>query len=734
MALTVGTGPAASVGPTFGKMAEALASPLDRPSLQVHCKSDLPMLDPASIEKLAEAPEHNDPLLNVALAEEGGASVLLALVSCPSLGAEAIDVIADRITREGEALTAAEEGGSGPPIVDLEKKIIAHPNAPAAVRDATLARHSDEPFFILSGGSHPDATPGALETLANWPSASPLHDRPWLPSLVAAAGRPSLLASWAESSELLREAAALLARDPAVLERLARDPSRRVRRAVASNPGAAELRSVLAEHDGAPEVRARARRTETQRQEDLGFAACLRAMQRGGAVAADVRRALLDAGASLDEEGAFLGARHLEEDELHALVAQATGPDRDPLDTRGAGVGVGLGLRKSTVGPDGGDGTQLTSDIVHLVTRQASETRLTGKARVALWIAQCLARSRLLTPGDLHLIAPGALASDRMVLHRWAAGISTSPRIDGCLDAATLVPASVIELAWRNPAVSDETMVALARRVAPNARADRELPEDELDFAPLVRPLAVLEPVVLAAIARVPISPRAALAAIALDPRRCRYVLSAMPTWKGSLTGARLARVLRSYAGALSAAARPSSGSSPPGGGPRPATIARWTDRKLIEIEAAIAIAVGDLTVQELVRRLLVGSIRMQDGLAMAAAIEARAALDGPANFAPILDYAAQHRAKDAAALALWVLLENLDRVRPASLIGSTIDGFSVSGSVVAPAVCEALATLERRSPGRLETVHAQSPRGRATVASAIARAYRAFGGMRDES
>jgi hypothetical protein len=30
--------------------------------------------------------------------------------------------------------------------------------------------------------------------------------------------------------------------------------------------------------------------------------------------------------------------------------------------------------------------------------------------------------------------------------------------------------------------------------------------------------------------------------------------------------------------------------------------------------------------------------------------------------------------------------------------------------------------------------VHAQSPRGRATVASAIARAYRAFGGMRDEA
>jgi hypothetical protein len=50
-------------------------------------------------------------------------------------------------------------------------------------------------------------------------------------------------------------------------------------------------------------------------------------------------------------------------------------------------------------------------------------------------------------------------------------------------------------------------------------------------------------------------------------------------------------------------------------------------------------------------------------------------------------------------------------RVRAPSLIASAIDGLSVSGSVVAPAVCEALATLERRSPGRLENVHAQSPR-----------------------
>jgi hypothetical protein len=117
----------------------------------------------------------------------------------------------------------------------------------------------------------------------------------------------------------------------------------------------------------------------------------------------------------------------------------------------------------------------------------------------------------------------------------------------------------------------------------------------------------------------------------------------------------------------------------------------------------------------------------------LAAGVEARIAIDGAATFAPLLDYATSRRTTDAASLAIWMLLEELERERAPSLIASAIDGLSVSGSVVAPAVCEALATLERRSPGRLENVHAQSPRGRATVASAIARAYRAFGGMRDE-
>jgi len=316
-----------------------------------------------------------------------------------------------------------------------------------------------------------------------------------------------------------------------------------------------------------------------------------------------------------------------------------------------------------------------------------------------------------------------------MVLFRWAmrarASLSSVCRLDGP------IPLSVVELCWRDASISDAVALSLCARVATSSRRDRELPEDELDLSPASRPLHVLEQAVVSAIARAPVSLRASLAAIALEPRRCRYVLSAMPTWKGVLTGVRLARVLRAHAGALSAVQRP--GSVPPAGN-RPASVARWTDRKLIEAEAAIAIAIGDLTAAELLRRLVSGAIQLDAGVTLAAGIEARVAIDGASAFAPLLEHASSRRTVEAPALALWMLLEDLERVRASSLIASAIDGLSVSGSVVPPAVCEALATLERRSPGRLEHVHAQSPRGRATVASAIARAYRSFGGMRDEA
>src|SRR6266540_3545720 len=81
---------------------------------------------------------------------------------------------------------------------------------------------------------------------------------------------------------------------------LSRDPSRQVRRAVASNRFAVVERAHLAAEDPAPEVRARARGSLTAHGDLAGegtnvvetarFAAALRAMMSGGVLAPDVVR------------------------------------------------------------------------------------------------------------------------------------------------------------------------------------------------------------------------------------------------------------------------------------------------------------------------------------------------------------------------------------------------------------------------------------------------------------
>src|SRR5439155_22628017 len=108
------------------------------------------MLDPASIERLAEFPEQNDPLLNVALAEEGGGGVLLALARCDRLGPEALDVIATRVARERDTLTVTDDAGTTAAGALLDERLVGHPNAPRSVRDDVLARHARDPFFVLS--------------------------------------------------------------------------------------------------------------------------------------------------------------------------------------------------------------------------------------------------------------------------------------------------------------------------------------------------------------------------------------------------------------------------------------------------------------------------------------------------------------------------------------------------------------------------------------------------------
>ncbi|MEO7329350.1 MAG: hypothetical protein ABI193_12270, partial [Minicystis sp.] len=287
------------------------------------------------------------------------------------------------------------------------------------------------------------------------------------------------------------------------------------------------------------------------------------------------------------------------------------------------------------------------------------------------------------------------------------------------------LPPALLELGWEDANVPDARLLLIAARIAwPRKRAE-DLPEDEVDFDPTRRSLPLLERVVLLTIARANVSPRAALAAVALDARRVRYVLAAMPQWKGRLTGGRLARVLRQHAGALSVAQAETRA--------RASKIEPWTERVMSELEVSVALAVGHLTGAEVARRISIGRQAIDDGITLAMGAEARAALEGAASVHPLLEWAAKNRTTLAPALSLWLLLERLDRERGATLIASSVDSLATAKGVMPAGVADALALIEQRRPGRLETVHPQSPRGRATLASAIARAYRAIGGMRDE-
>ena len=730
------------------------------------------MLDRATIDRLSRTPEKNAPMLNVALAEEGTAPVLLSLARSPSVGPEALAVIADRIAREGAAVgrdpdAQAEEQPSA--AGDLDRLLVAHPRAPDAVRDAVLERHAGDAYFVLAAASHPHATLGAATAAASFPAASPAHDRLWLALVPAAALPPLTLEEWSQDpSPLRREAAARIARDPALLAALARDPARQVRRAVASNRSAAAERARLAAEDVAPDVRLRASVALTSHAEggelaegasvieSARFAAALRAMASGGVLAPDVTRALSGGAGELDDEGALLAGQVLPRQELSVLVDRVV--DQGVASSRGTSLAAGIALRPLLPWRDDpedtgsaadaeAEHTEVVYDAVKSLSRTTTaESRLTGKARLAAWAAEGLARcDRVDRARVLADLARRPIAGDRMVLARGAAlrpamigelcaGLSADP--SAAPSAVAALPGALLELAYADRSIPEALLVDLAARVAKSKKRAEDLPEDEIDLDPAARPLEVLEKVVLAAAVRANVSPRAALAVVALDARRVRYVLSAMPQWKGRIDGARLARVLRQHAGAISVAQAEARA--------RASRVEGWTERLLTELEMSVALALGHLTGAEVARRIASGRQSVEDGINLAFGAEVRAALEGAASVGPILEWATKNRTAHPAALAAWLLLERLDRERGSTLVAASIDSLASNATnpkgprpagraVVAASVCDALAIAEQRRPGRLETIHPQSPHGRATLASAIARAYRALGGMRDE-
>jgi hypothetical protein len=719
------------------------------------------MLDRASLHALARQPERNDPMLNVALAEEGDIDVLSALVACPSVGPEALSRIETRIAVEGEGVGHTEEteapddrrrgsrraedeeptlsNGS-----DLDSKLIVHPRADDLVRNAVLGRHEADPFYVLAAAAHRNATDRAIELVARWPARTPLHDRTWLGLVDPRATSPMTIAAWASADEELgREAAAKLTTDPALLDALARDGSRRVRRAVAGNPHADAPTLVLLRSDPACEVRARAAAADGKPQDpgrdthgpdftSARFKAAIVAMQAGGTLATDVVRALR--AGPLDEEGARLAARALDDSTVAELVSSRAHPAEVDL-----ALAAGVAFRGDLDGADERGAGLLAQCVRSLADADRTGSLLTGKGRLASWLADGVTRTVLEAQGELiEALGSRTLAADRMVLGGVAWGRGDGDHVAAICQQALArhasLPIALLELAWRNEGVTEEAVASLATQIRPGS-LDGSL-EHEVDLDPRARPLALLERVAAALAGKAPLSPRAALALVALEPRRIRYILSALPQWKGVLSGANVARVLKAHAGALSAAG--------PSGQRKPAqAAASWTQRKLDEVELAVALAVGDISPAEALKRLVTGYATLTQGPALAAGIEARATLDGVVAVESLVEHLASERSRSGAALAAWLLVEGLDRVRSPTGIAAALDApwvappaaASSSRSMVPLGLSEALAALERRSPGRLPAATPQTPRGRAALASGIARAYRALGGMTvDES
>ncbi len=703
------------------------------------------MLDRATIERLSLSPEKNAPMLNVALAEEGHGDVLISLARCSAVGPEALAVVGERIAADGKDVGRDPEARADEPfepiVEELDRLLVVHRSCPDELRDAILERHAGDAFFVLAAACHPRATLAAILRAAEWPARSAVHDRLWIALLDASHVPPLTAEEWAQDpSEYRREAVARTTRDAALLAVLARDPARRVRRAVASNRAAPGERARLAVEDAAAEVRARAGGALSAHEggneggslvDSARFAAALRAMRSLGVLAPDVRQALVAAGRDLDEEGAAIAARVLSSVEAGALLEQMV--ESGGATPAALGFAAGLALRAPAQDDEDEKGAEaelvaFVYDAVKPVQRlPASAPGLTGKAKLSAWMADGLAASTHLSAAEIAAqTGHGALGGGGLVLARAAAKQrSLVPALAAAARGLDVVPAALLALAWTDKTVPDATVIELAAHVQKPKKRAEDLPDDEIDLDPMSRSLEVLERAVLLASLRTSVAPRAALAVIALDARRVRYVLAAMPSWKGRLSGGKLARVVRQNAGALTAAQAEAR--------TRASGVEGWTARLLTEIELGIAVAVGHVTSAEVAHRLTIGRQNLDDGHALAAGVHARAAVEGVKSVQPLIEWAAKNRATVPAALALWLLLEQLDRERAPSLIASSIDNVAVANAGVPSSVCDALAALEHRRPGKLEGVFPQSPRGRATLASAIARAYRTLGGLRDE-
>ncbi len=299
------------------------------------------MLDRATIDRLSRAPEKNAPMLNVALAEEGTAAVLLSLARSPA--ARAGGARGRRRSRRARGRRRRARSRTRRPRItspsraDLDRLLVAHPRSPDAVRDAVLARHAGDAFFVLAA-----AMPPARDARRRDPrrrlACRLARARPALARAVDAAAVPAAHAGRVVAGP---------ERPPPRGRRPHRPRSRAARRARArSGPAGAprgRLQPLRRRRARPPRRRgSRARRAPARRRpahgtarrrrprgrrgrlgvESARFAAALRAMAAGGVLAPDVLRALSGAAGDLDDEGALLAGQVLPRRELGALVDQ----------------------------------------------------------------------------------------------------------------------------------------------------------------------------------------------------------------------------------------------------------------------------------------------------------------------------------------------------------------------------------------------------------------------------
>ena len=725
------------------------------------------MLDPRTIRALSARPADNGRELNVAIAEEGDAHALVSLSRWVNVDAVVLDAIVTRVLSGApiESGLADED----PPKIEipwepsdeprpqrpwtLERALLSlvamHPNAPARALTNIVSRHPDEPGFLLATALAPSAPEPLLDRVAAARARSALHDRPWIDLLAARHDARALSERWSESAqEPLREAAARLTHHEPTLDRLSRDASRRVRRAVALNPSATTARARLAIEDPAIEVRACAMHPPHPRgapQASRALARSARSFERGGELDPRVVEAITTHADSLDPELAWLSGLVLDLDELRPVALALAEHDASHPSSRAILASTMVRPAESaSPAQDAAARAELSSLLARAIVRSyvpsSSDAKgLTGHARLVAFLSELLADRTLVDDESLtEGLSHGALVGDPALASRWiplreARQAGFTHRLAEALTRAAArggrPGACALEAAWRDRSIELPELVKLARVVKPRREAGAHLrgradgtrvAHVDLDLDPSLRAPGDLSRLVEALEPWVKLSMRAVLVFLAATPRALsvggrdlRQFVANVPgetNGQGAVDGvvaSQLQRILRAARGASEVETR----------------VAK-IDAHADEAGVAVALLAQTARAGDIVA-ILGRDHRLNDGVFLAAIVEALWALGRRDDVKALIDALGARRRDHAASLVAWLIVGELDRARSTSVFAGALDEpIASTAQGPHPAVCQALGIVERRAPGTLERLRASTRTGQALVVNALARAY----------